>query len=364
MNKIEINNVGLKNESSFLDILRDDVSFVDLEIENLIPKKMDDWIEDVIGKSKWKYDVFALEGSISKLVWDLLERGGKRWRPFLMKLCFNAVSSGGGSVNIDNFLSLPEIIHNGTLMIDDVEDNSDFRRGKPCIHKIYGNDLTINAGNAMYFLPMLKIIKSDLDIEVKVRIYELIHEEMIKLSFGQGMDIFWHGGNGIPNEDEYLQMCAFKTGTLARMAAKLGGILAGADDKTIEVLGDFAESLGVAFQIQDDILNICPGEDWGKDFGDDISEGKRTLLVIRALKTICSEDAKDLIGILNLKTKNKIIIGEAIGILKNSGSLEYASDFARNLVREAWGKLDLVLRESKSKDKLKMFCDFVVERDI
>ena len=365
MKKIEVNKVGLKSKISFLDILRNDIGSVDLEIENSIPRKLDGWIEDVIGESKWKYDVSALEGSISKPVWDLLERGGKRWRPFLMKLCFDAVSSDDGNfVDIDKFLSLPEIIHNGTLMIDDVEDDSDFRRGKPCVHKIYGSDLAINAGNAMYFLPMLKIIKSDLGVGVKVRIYELVHEEMIKLSFGQGMDIFWHGGNGVPSEDEYLQMCAFKTGTLARMAAKLGGILAGADDEVIEVLGDFAESLGVAFQIQDDILNVCPGEDWGKDFGDDISEGKRTLLVIRALKSICPEDAKDLIRILNLKTKNKVIIGEAVGILKNSSSIGYASDFARSLVREAWDKLDLVLENSESKNKLKMFCDFVVERDI
>ena len=339
----------------FLDILKSDAKRVDEVIEDLIPKSFDGWD---FGELKWSCDIGALDGAIAKPIWDLLERGGKRWRPFLMKACYEAV---GGNGNIDKFFPIVEVIHNGTLMIDDIEDGSDLRRGKDCVHKIYGKDVAINAGNAMYYLPMLSVMRSDLDDRTKVRIYELVNEEMIKLSFGQGMDIFWHRGNGVPSEGEYLQMCAFKTGTLARMAAKLGGILGGASDEVVDALGEFAESLGVAFQIQDDILNVCPGEDWGKDFGDDISEGKRTLLVIRALDVL---DSKDLVGILDLRTKDRVLIERAIGILRDSGAVEYASDVARDLVRDAWAKLDGILVESEAKDKLKAFSDFAVEREI
>lgn len=345
----------------FLDILKSGAVDVDREIECLIPKNWGGWLEKILGEPRWAYDVEACEAAIARPMWDLLERGGKRWRPLLMKLCYEVV---GGRESIDKFLPVVEVIHNGTLLVDDIEDGSDLRRGKPCVHKIYGEDIAINAGNAMYYLPMLSVMRSDLDIATRVRIYELVNEEMIKLSLGQGMDIFWHKGGRVPSDSEYLQMCAFKTGTLARMSAKLGGILGGADDETVAVLGEFAESVGVAFQIQDDILNICPGEDWGKDFGDDVSEGKRTLILIKALENVCDEDAKDLIGILNLRTKNKVLLGEAIGILRNSGGVEYADCVARDLVRVAWEKLDGVLAESEAKDKLKMFSDFVVGRDI
>lgn len=346
--------------NEFFYVLNNGSGNIDSAIERLIPKNFDGWIKRTFGDSKWAYDVSACNASVSRPVWDLLNRGGKRWRPFLMQLCYEAV---GGKKNIDKFLPIVEVIHNGTLMIDDVEDGSDLRRGRSCVHKIYGEDIAINAGNAMYFLPMLAVSRSDLDLKTKLKVYEVVNEEMSKLHFGQGMDIFWHGGGGIPSESEYLQMCAFKTGTLARMAAKLGAILGGADEESVEVLGEFAESIGVAFQIQDDILNICPGEKWGKDFGDDISEGKRTLLVIRALEVLNKEDSKDLIGILDLKTKNKVVVKEAIEIILKSGSVDYANKVALDLVRGAWDKLDAVLEESESKKKLKLFSDFVVERE-
>jgi len=342
----------------FREILKSEMKGFDSLVERVVPR---DFVDCDIGKLRWGLDVGALNGALARPIWDLLDRGGKRWRPFLMRLCFEAI---GGSGDIDKFLPIVEVVHNGTLMTDDIEDASSLRRGKACVHKIFGNDVAINAGNAMYFLPMIEVVRSDLNLEIKNKIYGVYVEEMVKLHFGQGMDISWHQGNGMPSENEYLQMCAFKTGTLARMAAKFGGVLGGAGEDVVEALGEFAESLGVAFQIQDDILNICPGEDWGKDFGDDISEGKRTLLVIRALEIVGKEDAGDLIGILNLRTKNKVMIGEAIGILRNSGAIEYCEEVAKDLVRDAWEKLDSVLSESDAKSKLKMFVDFVVEREV
>lgn len=341
---------------SFLDELKGEMEGFDLGIEKVFPRSFEgrDFFE-----LRWKLDVGALDEVLAKPVWDLLDRGGKRWRPFLMKTCYEAV---GGQDELGEILAVPELIHNGTLMVDDIEDASDLRRGRDCVHKIFGDDVAINAGNSLYFLPM--VVVRDLDSEVRLKILDVYVEEMGKLHFGQGMDIFWHRGNKIPSVDEYLQMCAFKTGTLARMSAKFGAILGGASDEVVKSLGEFAESLGVAFQIQDDVLNICPGKDWGKDFGDDVSEGKRTLMVIRALGVLDENEARDLVGILDLQTKNSVLISEAVRLIKKSGAVEYAKDFARDLVREAWEKLDGVLIESDAKIKLKGFADFVVEREI
>jgi geranylgeranyl pyrophosphate synthase len=99
-----------------------------------------------------------LTKGLSEPIWDLLDRGGKRWRPVLCMIIaelFNRKRS-----EVYEIAALCEIIHNGTLMIDDIEDSSQVRRNKPCVHHIYGVDIAINAGNFMYFAPMLKIIKN------------------------------------------------------------------------------------------------------------------------------------------------------------------------------------------------------------
>src|SRR3989339_43715 len=143
-------------------------------------------------------------------------------------------------------------------------------------------------------------------------IYEIINEEMIKISFGQGMDIYWHKKNSEDvTEEHYLQMCAYKTGTLARIAAKLGAILGSGNPDQVNYLVKFAESIGVGFQIQDDILNLT-NNDWGKDFGEDITEGKMTLMVIKTLKDASIEDRKRLLEILKLKTKDLNLINKTV----------------------------------------------------
>ncbi len=262
---------------------------------------------------------------------------------------------------------IPEIIHNGTLIADDVEDNSDLRRGKPAIHKIYGVDLAINASNAMYFLPLKVLMENKNNFPPKTlnSAYNIYLQEMINLSYGQAFDILWHKGKFAEiSEEDYLQMVAFKTGTLARMAAKLGALFANASQKNINLAGEFAESIGIAFQIQDDMLNLTASAEYGKEIGGDISEGKRTLIVLRALKKANKKDAQRLLQILNSHTKNQLAIGEAISIIRGTDALEYSKEKARNLVMKAWTKFSKSLPESKAKKQLKEFADYLIEREV
>jgi geranylgeranyl pyrophosphate synthase len=122
-------------------------------------------------------------------------------------------------------------------------------------------DIAVNAGNAMYYLPLLPLMvqRAKLSPQVQRDVYEVYVQEMINLSMGQAMDIAWHRGLANADdlaEEDYLQMCAYKTGTLARMAAKMAAVLADANKPLVEKLGRFAESIGVAFQMQDDILDL------------------------------------------------------------------------------------------------------------
>jgi len=347
------------------DFLRECAKDVDGELGSFFPKKPDaKWLSYALGKPDFEFDLPSTNGAIAAPVWDFLSRGGKRWRPALMLLACEAV--GGSRKKAMPFTVIPELVHSGTLLIDDIEDNSSLRRGKPATHLLFGVDVAINAGNAMYYLPLVLLFRSNsLPDKVKGRIYDLYALEMLRLSFGQAMDIYWHRGHGNVSQKHYLQMCSFKTGSLARFAAELGAVLGGASKPQIDALGDFATSIGVAFQIQDDILNIKPASvEWGKEIGDDIKEGKRTLMVIHALKVLPDAKAKKLVSLLDLKEKSDAQVKDAIGLLESCGAIDYSRKVARDLVSSSWKRRDKKLRPSQAKSMLKEFAAYLIERKI
>ncbi|RLI13744.1 hypothetical protein DRO33_00660, partial [Candidatus Bathyarchaeota archaeon] len=349
-----------------LAILKRYAALVNEAIERYVPRRFDEqYVRWACGEPRYAYDTEVLTEAIAKPFWDLLDRGGKRWRPALMLIVYEAIS-GRDAREVVDFAVIPEVIHNGTLIVDDVEDDSELRRGKPCIHRIYGLDIAINTGNTMYYLPIMVVLRSDrLDERTKLRIYEMYVQEMVRLSFGQAMDIAWHRGirGAEVTEAQYLQMCAYKTGTLARFAAKLGAILAGAPDWQVESIGRFAEAIGVAFQIQDDILNITGDpEAYGKEWGGDITEGKRTLMVIYTLRVASEADKKRLLQILDMHTRDLDLIREAVGIMERYGAIDYAREVARRIVEEAWADVDGWLRPSEAKEALRALATFLIER--
>jgi geranylgeranyl pyrophosphate synthase len=322
-----------------------------------------------VSPPRYAYNIEAINRAVAEPIWEFLDRGGKRWRPTLFLLICEAL--GKNPEDYLDYAIIPEVVHNGTLMIDDIEDASEFRRGKPCTYKIYGLDIAINAGNAMYYLPLLPLMENreKLGPEKLASIYEIYVREMINLSLGQAMDIAWHrglAGADKLDEENYLQMCAYKTGTLARMAAKIAAVLADADEELVEKLGHFAESIGIAFQIQDDVLDLT-GEEFAEKKGgrgQDITEGKRTLMVIHTLKVANAKDRKRLIEILEMHTSDQRLRDEAIAIMQKYGSIDYAKNFARKIVEESWKEVEGLLSESKAKEKLNAFAKFLIERKI
>ena len=352
--------------ASFEEMLLKKKPLIDKLIEKYIPRKMDrPALEKMCGKASYDYHAEACQKSITEPIWDLLDRGGKRWRPVLFLVVVEALR--GDAKKLQDFCIIPEIVHEGTLMVDDVEDMSELRRGKPSTHLVFGQDIAINAGNAMYYIPLSVFIrnKDSVKCETMLSAYEIYMQEMINLSFGQGMDIAWHRGIADADkvtEKQYMQMCAFKTGTLSRMSAKLAAVLSGADAMTVEKIGRFAESIGVAFQIQDDIMDIMCPEKIGKKFGNDIKEGKRTLMVIHTMQKASEKDRKRLTEILGRHTDNMNERKEAIAILHKYGSVEYAIDTARKIVESSWKEMEKLLPDSDAKDKMKSFADFAITR--
>ncbi|MEM3579396.1 MAG: polyprenyl synthetase family protein [Candidatus Bathyarchaeia archaeon] len=351
-------------------LLEEKAPLIDKAIEKYIPRIFSkNALIFKINPPRYACNTETLNKAIAEPIWEFLDRGGKRWRPTLFLLICEAL--GKNSEDYVDYAIIPEVIHNGTLMIDDIEDASEYRRGKPCTYKIYGLDVAVNAGNAMYYLPLLPLMENRKKIgaEKLAKIYEIYGQEMINLSLGQAMDIAWHKGLANADqvsEEDYLQMCAYKTGTLARMAAKIAAVLADADKKLIEKLGFFAESIGVAFQIQDDILDLT-GEEFVEKKGgrgQDITEGKRTLIVIHTLKIADIKDKKRLIEILRMHTSDQKLKDEAIAIMQKYNSIDYAKNFARKIVKESWENVEKLLPPSNAKEKLNAFAKFLIERKI
>jgi len=351
-------------------VLKEKAQLIDQYIEKYVPKGFtEDSVLFKISPPRYRLDLKAINSAISEPFWEFLGRGGKRWRPALFLLVYEAL--GGTYREWIDFAVVPEVIHNGTLIADDIEDSSKLRRGKPCTYRLFGVDIAANLSNLMYFIPMLALIEKREKVasERARRIYEIYIQEMVNISLGQAIDIAWHKGLtpvSKVSEEQYLQMCVYKTGTLARFAAEMAAVLAGASDDTIEKIGRFAESIGVAFQVQDDILDVV-SERFAKrkgGLGMDITEGKLTLMVIHTVQKAEPSDREELMRILGMHTREKALRDKAISIIKKYGSIEYARSVAAKLVQESWNEVDRILLPSEAKETLRILADYLVKREI
>jgi len=336
---------------------------IDRHIERMLPKTFDAAsLARRFGGKAQEYDAASVTQALAAPLWHYLDAGGKRWRPALMLVAGSAL--GAEPERLLNLAAMCEMIHNATLLVDDIEDDSPKRRGRDAAHVAFGVDVAVNAGNGLYFIPLAAVDDATLDVASRLRIHGIVADEMVKLHFGQAMDIAWHRGDAIPTEAQYLRMCAFKTGTLARMAARVAAAVAAASPGAEAALGAYAESIGVAFQIQDDILNVSPSAlADGKGFGDDIHEGKKSLLVIHAAGALPKARAARLLAIVAARPSDRASIEEAVALLAESGAFEHGRAKARNLVRGAWARLAPALPDSPGAGKLREFGEFVVDRE-
>lgn len=301
-----------------------------------MPKKSDrSWIDITAGGKAGGLNA-ATADRFNAPGLELLGRGGKRWRPLVMVLMGEAA---GGTEALYDLTPLVELPHNGSLIVDDIEDKSEERRGGQSVHLIYGDDISINAGNLMYFLPSYLIDESPLDSEGKYRLYKAWSRAMRRLHCGQGMDIQWHNDHDyIPSEEEYLQMTRFKTGCLSSLSARLAVIEAGGSVEQEVEADRIWEDIGVGFQILDDVMNLKKGNP-GKMRGDDIVEGKKSLPMIMhcAARPETVSQMKTLFDRAGTGDKDDAAgaVAEAIKMIEDSGSLDKAGALGQKILDDA-----------------------------
>ena len=354
---------------SMRDVLDEWRPVVDREIERLLPRVVDEgYLTEFFGEATYRYDPPAIQQALSDPIWELLDRGGKRWRAVLFLVLTEAF--GEDPEAYLPYACIPEILHNGTIIVDDVEDDARMRRGDPALHLDHGADVALNAGNAMYFLP-LKIVThnpGDLDAETRLAAYEMLMHELNRTHLGQGMDIWWHNEKEVRvDEGQYLEMCACKTGCLGRIVARLAALVTDQPDAVEDHVAKYAEEMAIAFQIGDDILDVehtlDQAGDFGKAFGNDIKEGKKTLMVIHAAEHATAEDVARMEDILWADETSDEAVMEVIDIFQKAGSIEYAREQARALSESACDHLASLDLEPEPAERLERFARFVVERD-
>ena len=343
---------------------------IDAEIERLLPRETGaDYATSFFGPPTYDYDATAIQRALSEPIWDLLDRGGKRWRAVVCCLLIDGF--GADPHEYLPYACIPEILHNGTIIVDDVEDGATMRRGESALHHEFGTDVALNAGNAMYFFP-LKIVSrdpADLAPDTRLAIYEMLMHELNRTHLGQGMDIHWHNQKEIEiSEAQYLEMCACKTGCLGRIVARLAALLTDQPEDVEHHAARYAELMSIAFQIGDDILDVETateaGGAFGKGIGNDVREGKKTLMAIHAAREAEPERAARLEELLWADENSTEEIAEVIAIFEETDSVAYARECALDIAAEARDHLAELDLADEPAENLADFTRFVVERDV
>ena len=288
--------------------------------------------------------------------------GGKRHRPLI---CFAAcMAVGGDPQRAISSAAAIEHFHTAALIHDDIADEAELRRGEPCLYMTEGMGLAINMGDLGLQLVNGTVVKDPLlEDSVKVRVLTELIDMTRRTIEGQALDIGWarDGRYDIAPED-YLIMATCKTAHYSgAVPLAIGAIIGGGSETQIEGLRNYGLDTGLAFQIQDDLLNLVgKTESTKKGFRDDITEGKRTLMVVHALQNSTQRDR--LVGILSSKTTDHDALVEAVSIMRESGSVEYARNYAENLTSIAKNRLVGVIDASPARDLLVSMADWFVNR--
>jgi geranylgeranyl diphosphate synthase type II len=265
------------NESADYKIYKTELNKIDLRLAKLLKGKK--------------------PGSLYEPCSYILNGGGKRIRPFLVLISAKAVGSEFNKVY--NAAIAVEILHNFTLVHDDIMDNSDKRRGRQTLHKKYDISTAILSGDNLVALAYENLLKDCYEnINSVVSIFT---KGVVEVCEGQSLDKEFELRKSV-SIPEYKRMIYKKTAALIETCCSIGAQLANADQKQLKAVSDFGRNLGMAFQIQDDLLDITAKEsEFGKLIGGDLIEGKKTYLFLRALEKARGKDKENLLKVVRKK---------------------------------------------------------------
>jgi len=293
-------------------------------------------------------------------MWELLDRGGKRFRPALTLLFCKSV--GGRERKALPAAAAVEILHNMTLIHDDIEDRSELRRGKPCIHRIFGEPAAINSGDGMLIKVFEAVADGPLPAPTKIGLTKRFAERAFQITRGQALEFEFSSREKFTDK-EVIEVLRNKTSALVALACEAGAIVGGAKRSYFSAATKFGESIGVGFQIVDDLLNVIGDvRKYGKEIGGDIREGKRTIMAAHLVSSASEEDRDRFMSMLGKSTISQDEISQAIDMYRRYGSLDYARKIADGCVEQGIRALKRLPR-SGARETLSAIAQFLVQRD-
>ncbi len=301
-------------------------------------------------------------------------RPAKGLRPALCVAACRAL--GGGLQAALPTAAVLELYHNAFLVHDDVEDISEQRRGEPTLHSEHGAPIAVNVGDAMLALCLKPLLDNTrlIGLGPALQVLQAISEMATHSAEGQALELYWirHQQTQI-TEAQYLEMVEKKTAHYSFVAPlRCGALIAGSDESVVRRLTGFARSLGVAFQIQDDLLNLSQSADgYGKEPYGDLWEGKYTLVLIAAMGRADADELTEITAILakprqaESGAKTPQDVQRLMQLIDKYECIPHAAEVARAWTRDAAERFEdiaLSLPESTHRDFLKWLVDYTVER--
>jgi geranylgeranyl diphosphate synthase type I len=332
-----------------------------LRFKKKLDRELNQFLDQKLQESK------KIDPSLKKLVEtvkDVVLRGGKRLRPAFVYFGYKAC--GGQNEKAILYTSQAiEFLHTAGLIHDDIIDRASVRRGKPAAHQLLGESGAIVAGDLCFFLADEILTNSsfgDRPTRKAQRYFNLLRSEVI---YGQYLDVLAQKERKI-GEEKIMKILKYKSGkyTVER-PLHLGAALANAPPKAFEVFSGYGVPLGVAFQIQDDILGMFGQEkETGKPIDSDLKEGKRTLLVAKVLERLKGRERTKFINLLGNKRLTRKNLIWAQSKVEETGALTYSQDLAKKLVQEAKEALSQHSFKKEGKDFLIGIANYIIEREL
>lgn len=321
-------------------------------------KRLYDFLAEQTALSHYSKDNVKYPYSLYDPLNYIMQGGGKRIRPLI--LFFSCEAFGGSIEQALDAAAAIEILHNFTLVHDDIMDNADTRRGKVTIHKKWDVNAAILVGDELIGLSYRSLLRTK-----SKRIDEIVQaftDGVIEVCEGQALDKEYENSSEV-TLDDYIVMIRKKTAELLRISAVMGAVIADASIDQIETISNYSKYIGLAFQIQDDLLDVIADEqEFGKKIGGDILEKKKTYLYLKSLELTSDKDRKALLLTYNDGTPGMNKIEEIIRVYKSCGVLDSAKNEIRKYTEEANTFLSKI-KNSSAKYKLEKFSDMLLNRN-
>jgi len=315
------------------------------EILNSLLPKIETHLQDFINAQDFNHSQMLKEMLTYQMGWEEEGSKGKRIRPSLVLLTAKAL---GGEIQKTMPAALSvEFLHNFTLIHDDIEDQSLYRHNRPTLWQRWGIAQAINAGDALFSIAQLAMLdlENTCGSSIAVKALNDLNQTCFHLTRGQSMDIAYETDQSV-SPSAYLEMISGKTGALLGLSAGLGGLTSGQNDPTIDFLFEFGKSLGMAFQIKDDILGIWgdPGKT-GKSASSDLQSRKKTLPILYGL-----EQSQNFRNMWEMKDLSKTQIQQMAEILEDCGAKIAAHQEAKSYTLQAFAALENLFPSSSDRN--------------